>query len=117
MSALDQLQRDQQYAYPQEVHQDDGTKHAKHVIDTPEEIGVEPLLGNVSHAREHAELLLMRNTMSNDVSPRVEEKPGVVIVQNLTYRDVSDKGDHSDGEDSDDEWTNPLHRNVLSVSP
>ena len=74
------------------------------------------MLGNVPHTREHAELLLMRNTMSDDVSSRVEEKPGVVIVQNLTHRDVRDKGNHSDREDSDDEWTNPLHRNVLGIN-
>ena len=54
--------------------------------------------------------------MSDDVSSRVEEKPGVVIVQNLTHRDVRDKGNHSDGEDGDDEWADPLHRNVLGIN-
>ena len=91
------------------------TKRTKHVIDAPKEIGVEPLLGNVSHSGEHAELFFMRNAMSNNVSSRVKEEPGVVIVENLTHRDVNDKGNHSDGEDSNDEWADPLHRNVLGI--
>ena len=74
------------------------------------------MLGNVSHAREHAELLFMRNTMSNDVPSRIEEEPGVVIVENLTHIGVNDKGDQRNGKDGSDEQADPLYRDVLGIA-